>query len=177
MTSTDDELVDRIAAADPLALAALMSRYGPSLMRFATHFLRSADEADEVMQDVFLRADRAIRRGTRPTRLEGWLFRITVNRCRSRRRRVWPFVSGAAADHLISLASTDADDDTMALREELALGIAALSPPLREAFLLKHVEGLEYQEMATITGVGISALKMRVARACEQLRDRLKEVR
>lgn len=177
MTSTDDELVDRIAVADATALADLMSRYGPSLMRFATHFLRSADEADEVMQDVFLRADRAIRRGTRPTRLEGWLFRITVNRCRSRRRRVWPFVSGAAADHVIALASTDADDETMALREELALGIAALSPPLREAFLLKHVEGLEYQEMTAITGVGISALKMRVARACEQLRDRLKEVR
>ncbi len=177
MTASDDELIERIAAVEATALAELMSRYGPSLMRFATHFLHSADEADEVLQDVFLRADRAIRRGTRPTRLEGWLFRITVNRCRSRRRRVWPFISGVAADQVLARASTDADDETMALREELALGIAALSTPLREAFLLKHVEGMEYQEMAAVTGVGISALKMRVARACEQLRDRLKEVR
>ena len=176
MTS-DDELIERIGASDPTALAELMGRYGPSLMRFATHFLRSADEADEVLQEVFLRADRAIRRGTRPTRLEGWLFRITVNRCRSRRRRWWPFVSGAAADQVMARASTDADDETIALREELALGIAALSPPLREAFLLKHVEGMEYQEMSGITGVGVSALKMRVARACEQLRARLGEIR
>lgn len=177
MTSPDDELVERIGAGDPPALGELMKRFGPSLMRFATHFLRSADEADEVLQEVFLRADRAIRRGTRPTRLEGWLFRITVNRCRSRRRRWWPFVSGVAADRAMNTVSTDPDDEAMALREELALGIAALSPPLREAFLLKHVEGLEYQEMAVITGVGVSALKMRVARACEQLRVRLGEVR
>ena len=177
MTPTDDELVERISVSEPTALAELMRRYGPSLMRFATHFLRSADEADEVLQEVFLRAERAIRRGTRPTRLEGWLFRIAVNRCRSRRRRWWPFVSGAVADQAMARVATQPDDDTMALREELALGIAALSPPLREAFLLKHVEGMEYQEISAATGVGVSALKMRVARACEQLRGRLGEIR
>ena len=81
----------------------------------------------------------------------------------------------AVQDHRESLPI--AAPPLVAFREELALGIAALSPPLREAFLLKHVEGLEYQEMAVITGVGVSALKMRVARACEQLRARLGEIR
>ena len=176
MTPTDDSLVARLGAGDPTALAELMDKYGPALMRFATHFLHSTADADEVLQDVFLRADRAISKGTRPERLDAWLFRITVNRCRSRRRRWWPFVSGPAAERAIEQASTSPTDESLAWREEIAAALAALSTPLREAFLLKHVQGLEYQEMTIVTGASIPALKMRVARACEQLRGRLKEV-
>ncbi|HUF26831.1 MAG TPA: sigma factor-like helix-turn-helix DNA-binding protein, partial [Gemmatimonadaceae bacterium] len=63
-----------------------------------------------------------------------------------------------------------------AWREEIELALAKLEPEQREAFLLKHVDGLEYEEMAEITGAGISALKMRVKRACERLRAMLREV-
>lgn len=177
VTSTDETLIARLGDGDPAALAELMNKHGPALMRFATHFLRSASDADEVLQDVFLRADRAIRRGTRPERLTAWLFRITVNRCRSRHRRRWPFVSGPAADRAIERATTSPTDASLAWREEIEVALAALSAPLREAFLLKHVQGLEYQEMTAMTGASVPALKMRVARACEQLRGRLKEVR
>ena len=177
MTPTDDTLVARLGAGDPAALAEMIDKHGPALMRFATHFLRSAADADEVLQEVFLRADRAIRKGTRPERLDAWLFRITVNRCRSRRRRWWPFVSGEVADRAIERATTSPTDESLAWREEITVALAALSIPLREAFLLKHVQGLEYQEMAVVTGASVPALKMRVARACDQLRERLKGVR
>jgi RNA polymerase sigma-70 factor (ECF subfamily) len=53
--------------------------------------------------------------------------------------------------------------------------LARLAPEYREAFLLKHVEDLEYGEMAEMTGAGISALKMRVKRAREQLQQFLRE--
>lgn len=53
--------------------------------------------------------------------------------------------------------------------------LASLSPPLREAFLLKHVEELRYEEIAAITGCRVSALKMRVKRATDQLRSILEE--
>jgi RNA polymerase sigma-70 factor, ECF subfamily len=176
VTPTDESLIVRLGLGDPAALPELMTRHGPPLMRFATHFLRSPADADEVLQDVFLRADRAIRKGTRPERLDAWLFRITVNRCRSRRRRWWPFVSGPSAE--IAIARTAAAADTSAgWRDEIDAALSILSPVLREAFLLKHVEGLDYQAMAQVTGASIPALKMRVARACEQLRERLKEVR
>jgi RNA polymerase sigma-70 factor (ECF subfamily) len=176
VTPTDGDLVDRLAAGDPAALSGLMDRFAPRLLRFATHYLHSAADADEVLQDVFVRADSAIRRGARPDRVEAWLFRITVNRCRSRRRRWWPFVSGAAADYALETARTPADDDAMAWREEIEIALSELSPPLREAFLLKHVEGLDYEAMAQVTGAGVSALKMRVSRACDQLRHRLREL-
>lgn len=177
MTPTDEALIERLRTGDPAALAELMARFGPPLMRFATHYLRSAADADEVLQDVFVRADRSIRRGVRPERLESWLFRIAVNRCRSHRRRWWPFATGAAADRALAIAATRAEDDAMEWREELDLALATLSPPLREAFLLKHVEGMSYEEMVGVTGAGVPALKMRVARACDQLRGRLSEVR
>lgn len=177
MTPTDESLVARLGMGDPAALQELMSRYGPPLMRYATHYLRSAADADEVLQDAFVRAERAIRKGTRPDHLGAWLFRITVNRCRSSRRRWRPFVSGTMADVAMANAPSRPDGVADGWAEEIEMALAALSPTLREAFLLKHVEGLEYQEMAVATGASVSALKMRVARACEQMRERLKEVR
>ena len=176
VTPDDVRLIDRIARGEEAALAELIASRGPPLMRYATHYLQSTADADEVLQDVFLRAERAIRRGTRPDRLEPWLFRIAINRCRSRARRWWPFITGAAADTAMRHAaarSPAAETDWM---EEIEAALEHLSAPLREAFLLKYVEGLEYTEMSTATGASISALKMRVARAREQLRERLKEV-
>ena len=60
-------------------------------------------------------------------------------------------------------------------REEIHRGLARLVPEQSEAFLLKYVEELSYEEMAELTGAGESALKMRVKRACERLRDLLSE--
>jgi RNA polymerase sigma-70 factor (ECF subfamily) len=63
-----------------------------------------------------------------------------------------------------------------ALREEMTRALAQLGSDQREAFLLHYVEGLSYEEMATVTGSGISALKMRVKRSCERLREILQGV-
>jgi RNA polymerase sigma-70 factor (ECF subfamily) len=52
-----------------------------------------------------------------------------------------------------------------------------LDPLLREAFLLKHIEEMSYEEMSALTGVGVSALKMRVKRACDRLRERWERIR
>ena len=67
-------------------------------------------------------------------------------------------------------------DRRAAWREELDRALQRLDTDQREAFLLKHVEDLGYDEMAAVTGVGVSALKMRVKRACERLRVLLHEV-
>ena len=63
-----------------------------------------------------------------------------------------------------------------ALREEVSRALAQLGPDQREAFLLHYVEGLSYEEMSAVTGSGISALKMRVKRSCERLREILQGV-
>ena len=78
----------------------------------------------------------------------------------------------------ISLARTPATDTANQADwdETVRWALGRLAPVLREAFLLKHVEDMEYDEMSQFTGVGVSALKMRVKRACERLRILLTEV-
>jgi RNA polymerase sigma-70 factor (ECF subfamily) len=60
--------------------------------------------------------------------------------------------------------------------EEIHRALAMLDADQREAFLLKHVEGLSYEEISEVTGAGVSALKMRVKRACDHLKVSLQEV-
>lgn len=177
MTPEEATLIERIASGDSSALGELMDRHAPSLMRYATHFLRSADDADEVLQDTFIRAERAIRKGVIPDKPSAWLFRIAVNRCRSRRKRFWRYVGGEAGEAIISRASDPPDVEAIEWRDEISQALSQLSPSTREAFLLKHVEGLTYEEMAEATEVGIPALKMRVSRACDRLRHLLADVR
>lgn len=63
------------------------------------------------------------------------------------------------------------------MREELGHAMSQLSPEYREAIALRFAEELSFQEMATVTGAGVSALKMRVRRACDRLRALLEESR
>ena len=177
MTPNDAALIERIARGESAALAELVDRYGPDLLRYATNFLQSADDADEVLQDTFIRAEKAIRAGVRPIQASAWLYRITVNRCRSRRRQFWRFISGEAAELTIERTASTARTDSGDWKDEITRALRQLSPSTREAFLLKHVEGMSYEEMSELTGAGIPALKMRVSRACERLRELLRDLR
>jgi RNA polymerase sigma-70 factor (ECF subfamily) len=101
---------------------------------------------------------------------------ILINRCRTallhRRRRTARVVLD---ERSVDRAQVDGSATQAELRDAIERALARLDPAQREAFLLKHVESLSYEEMATMTGVGISALKMRVQRACERLQAALQE--
>jgi RNA polymerase sigma-70 factor (ECF subfamily) len=135
----------------------------------------SAEDAEEAVQDAFVRVYDALPRFNEELRFEPWLFRILANRCRTarvRRRRLDAVVM--FSDSVPDLAVGPESDD--AAREELWAHLEALSAEQREAFLLHYVEGMNYEDMAAATGVGVSALKMRVKRACDLLRARFLEV-
>jgi RNA polymerase sigma-70 factor (ECF subfamily) len=173
---TDAEIVHRIMGGDVDAFALLVTRYRPRLSRYALRMLGNREDAQEALQDAFIRAYRAIGRCDDPERFGSWLFSILVNRCRTSgarsTRRARTFVSDEVAAR--SAAEAHPAEQT-AWREEIERALAQLDSDQREAFLLKHVEGLSYEEMAEITGAGVSALKMRVKRACDRLRGLLQE--
>jgi RNA polymerase sigma-70 factor (ECF subfamily) len=139
--------------------------------------LGNREDAEEALQDAFTRAYRSLARCDDPERFGAWLFRILVNRCRTagarRARRSRTFVTDEAA---LLDASEDHPADRSAWNEEIDRALAKLRPEQREAFLLKYVEDLGYEEMSKLTGAGVSALKMRVMRACDRLRELLSEV-
>jgi RNA polymerase sigma-70 factor, ECF subfamily len=181
LTRSDPELVAAVLAGSDEAFAAIVGRYRDAFMRFAVRMLGSAADADDALQLAFLRAYRGLGGCRNPERLGAWLAQIVCNECRTfatrRGRRERRFVDDAAEfEDVLAAPTTGAADDGGALREEIQRALDRLVPEQREAFVLKHVEELSYDEMAELTGAGVSALKMRVKRACEQLRELLEEV-
>ena len=173
----DAVLVRRVLDGDVEAYAVLVVRYRSRYVRFATHMLGSVEDAEEALQDAFVRAYRSLARCEDPERFGSWLFRILVNRCRTagarRGRRERTIVHDEIA---LRDAAEDHPEESVAWREEIGRALERLPVEQREAFLLKHVEDLSYEEISATTGVGVSALKMRVKRACDRLRDQLREV-
>lgn len=167
----------RVRGGDTDAYAILVAKYRAQFARYAVRMLGSREDAEEALQDAFVRAFRSLAKCDDPERFGSWLFRILANRCRTtgtrRGRREKTFVRDEVALHD---ASEDHPAERAAWREEIHRALQSLDEEQREAFLLKHVEELGYEEMAEVTGVGVSALKMRVKRACERMRVLLQEV-
>ena len=175
--TTDGDLVRRVLAGDAHAYAGLVARHRDRLVRYARHVLGNREDGEEAVQDAFVRAYRSLARCDGPERFGPWLFGILVNRCRTRygqavRRSRVVVHDDAALDGAEAPDGAEGSD----WRDAVRWALARLDPEQREAFLLKHVEELSYDEMAELTGAGVSALKMRVSRACERLRAMLEEV-
>jgi RNA polymerase sigma-70 factor (ECF subfamily) len=175
---SDAAVVRRVLGGDVEAFGILVERYFDHYVRFAAHLVGNREDAEEVVQDTFVRAYRALGRYEERERFGAWLLRILVNRARTvsaigrRREKMFP----DQVDESLPEASEAHPADRAALREEMARALSHLGSDQREAFLLHYVEGLSYEEMAAVTGSGVSALKMRVKRSCERLREILQGV-
>ena len=172
----DEVLVQQVLDGNVDAFGVLVARYRDRLARYATRLLGSVEDAEEVVQDTFVRAYRALGRCEDPARFGSWLFSILINRCRTAGGRSTRRTRTVTSDETAVLAaSVDPTVDRSAWREEIERALQRLDADQREAFVLKHVEELSYEEISEMTGVGISALKMRVKRACDRMRVLLQE--
>ena len=174
----DAALVRRVLDGDTAAFTTLVDRHAAACLRFATRMLGNRADAEDATQETLVRAYRALGRYEEREVFRTWLFSILVNRCRTaamrrerRHRRV------VADERALVSAAVASDAGVVEWQTELERALATLDPEQREAFVLKHVEQWSYDEMAAATGVGVSALKMRVKRACERLQLLMAEVR
>jgi len=172
----DRELVQGVRSGDLEAFAALVKRYRDAYTRFAVRMTGSLLDADDVMQSVWMRAFRNIGACKNPDRFGAWLYQIVVNECRTFTSRRAVRDNRFVDDPGETLAALTVAEPDVALRDEIEKALECLPADQREAFVLKHVEELSYDQMAEITGVGVSALKMRVCRACDRLRELLEGV-
>ncbi len=175
---SDAQLVAEILGGDTESFGVLFQRYRDTCTRFAVRMLGSSSDADDVLQSAFMRAYRNLASCRDPDRFGGWLYQIVVNECRTfasrQRRRELRFVPDP--DLIDRAVAEPVDDSAEPMNEHVEQALAALPVEQREAFLLKYVEEMSYEEMAEATGVGVSALKMRVKRACDGLREQLEGV-
>jgi RNA polymerase sigma-70 factor (ECF subfamily) len=173
----DPDLVAASIGGDLDAFAELSRRYRDTYSRFAVRMVGDRDDAEDVMQSAFIRAYRALDKCRDPNRFGAWLYQIVANECRSWViRRSWRARRVIHDEIRLRDAPAPPPTDGSDTLDDVQYALQQLDVEQREAFLMKHVEQLSYEEMAEITGDGISALKMRVKRACARLRLLLEEV-
>jgi RNA polymerase sigma-70 factor (ECF subfamily) len=177
--SDDAADVRRVLSGEVDAYTALVDRYYDRCARYAVRMLGNRDDAEDALQATFLRAYRALAKYQERQKFSAWLYRILVNQCRSlaarRSHRDRVFVREEAL--LLNAPAPSAHDGSEENQEFVQRVLGELDPLLREAFLLKYIEELSYEEMSALTGVGVSALKMRVKRACDRLRERWESIK
>lgn len=151
--------------------ALLVRRHQDALYRYGRGLGLDHDTALDLVQDAFVKAHARRDQCREPDRVRSWLFRIFRNAmldwARNVRRTEVPLLD-------VEEPAGDGDfAERHALREALGAALASLAPILREAFLLRHELGHSYEEIAELTGISLSAAKMRVARGREALREAL----
>jgi RNA polymerase sigma-70 factor (ECF subfamily) len=175
----DAALVRAAQRGDREAFGVLISRHAQSILNVTTRMLGPAD-AEDVAQDTFVAAFKSLSGFQFGAKFSTWLYRIAVNKCNDALRARPDTIPLDPADDQSTMA-WEAADETTPHREiervELTLaierGIRVLPPLYRESFVLRHVEGLDYDDMSAILGVNRDTLKMRVYKARTLLRQSL----
>jgi len=173
-TDIDPAIPLRARNGDTEAFAELVEFFHMRCLRYARYLLGDEEDAEEAVQDTFVRVYDHLDQFRSDARFEPWLFRILANRCRTARERRRRRESLVITGELPAVAA-DAPQPSLDMLEEVEAALESLPAEQREAFLLRHVEDLSYEDMAVITGVRLSALRMRVKRACDALRTRLQQ--
>jgi RNA polymerase sigma-70 factor (ECF subfamily) len=178
-------LVRAAKAGDVSAFEQLVRRYDRNVFRIAQHITQNREDAEDVVQDAFLKAYENLQNFQEQSKFYTWLVRIAVNEALMRLRRRRP-------ERMVSLdEDVKTEEDSMPrevadwspnpeqqysqeeLRDILTRTIQGLPSSFRTVFVLRDVEGLSTEETAEALGLSIPAVKSRLLRARLQLRERL----
>ena len=181
----DLALVERVRAGDIAAYDALVRKYERQIFRIAQHITQNREDAEDVMQDAFVKAFEKLDQFQGNSKFYTWLVRIAVNESlmRLRKRRTGKIVSidedlkteeGTVPRDFADWAPNPEDNYNQAeLAEILRKTIQGLPPGFRVVFVLRDVDGLSTEETAQTLGLSVPAVKSRLLRARLQLRERL----
>jgi RNA polymerase sigma-70 factor (ECF subfamily) len=179
-------LLVRLRAGDKAACAECVELHAPGIYRLARRLMRDEAEAEDVVQETFLSAFKAIGGFEGRSGLRTWLYRIAYNAALMRLRRVQPETvsveaGGVNGDDGLPVPRQlfdwcclpEADFDTQEARDQLEDAIAALPPTLRVVFVMRELEGLSTEATAEALDLSPAAVKTRLHRARLWLRERL----
>ena len=186
---TDAQLVKATVAGDPQAFEEIVERYQRLVFNIIYHYMGRRNEVEDLAQEVFLKAFRALETfdATRP--LKSWIGRITANTCldeirKAPKRKVWSFADlGGDEESKIeyfyerfgqhsSLTEKDVED----LFELLEKLMERLNRKDKMAFVLRELEGLSYPEIAKALQSSELAVRLRVSRSKKRLQKDLEEI-
>lgn len=154
------DLVEACQQGDRSAFRRLFEAYRVRVYSTARHILGSDAAAKDATQQVFLTVWREIGRVHPPDAFGTWLYRVAVNTCLNERRRLVRFVDVEPPE---PSAAGGQEQAVLARQIEAALG--RLSPKLRVPLVLRHIEGLAYDEIAEVLGCSLGTVCSRLSRA------------
>jgi len=175
----DRELVKRARGGDADAFEDLVRAYQHRVVNYARAMVSNEADAEDVAQDAFVRAYRGLRTFRGDSSFKTWLYRIVTNAARTHlgKRRDRPEqTAGDAATSPEAFGHPATDEDVEASvidRDRIDRALAALPVEMREAVVLRDVEGLDYREIAVALGVPIGTVESRIFRGRARLRDAL----
>ena len=181
--SSDDDLIKRAQANDLDAFCCLAERYARRIHLLASHYCRNAHDAEDLSQEVWLKAYQAVRTFRSDSSFYTWLRRITINaflnnqRSSSFRQQAQTTIIDlidSGAEKVFESRSTSAETVyNKVLFESVMSALAELTPTQRLMFLLRHYEGMSYDEIAAAMNCSAGTVKKGVSRAISKLRARL----
>lgn len=185
-SAPDAQLVRQAVAGDDAAFAQIMRRHNRLLFRTARSIVKNDDEAQDVLQEAYLHAWRALVTFRAEARLSTWLVRIVVNEALGRLRRggaqVMPLhVAPGASDHHDAETSMPANPDEQPeyaamrtqVRQQIEARIDTLPEAFRSVFMLRGVEELSVEEVAAVLQIPEATVRSRFFRARSLLREGL----
>jgi RNA polymerase sigma-70 factor (ECF subfamily) len=186
MAENDADLIKRAQAQDLDAFCALAERYARRIHLLASHYCQNTQDAEDLSQEVWLKAYQAVQTFRFESSFYTWLRRITINTFLNHRRS--NFFRWRGQSTVVQLLSIDLDDSgelvesssaspeniyNKLLFENVVSALAELTPSQRLAFLLRHYEGMSYDEIANAMNCSTGTAKKGVWRAIAKLRARL----
>jgi RNA polymerase sigma-70 factor (ECF subfamily) len=182
---TDEELMALFQEGDAGAFSLLVRRYKDNLTNFIVRFVGDRAEAEDLVQETFVRVFRNGSRFSGAGKFSTWLYTIASNLAKSRLRRLalWRFVriggggeDGPEFDLPDEGARTDSEADRALREERIQKALDALPVKFREVIVLRDIQDLSYEEVAAITGAAIGTVKSRINRARAELRRMLRDL-
>lgn len=179
---SDQEVVERVRAGDTAAYEVLMRRYNQLLFRIARSILHDDDEAEDVVQDAYVRAYVALDQFAGRAKFATWLARIAVHEASSRlrkRKRIGdvPVSAHQRSQNMEEMKCSDPDPEQETLRREtvtlLEQALDRLPATYRPVFVLREIENMSTAETASCLDLTEETVKIRLLRARQMLREEL----
>jgi RNA polymerase sigma-70 factor (ECF subfamily) len=186
MADSDTELIKRAQAQDLDAFCLLAERYARRIHLLASHYCQNTQDAEDLSQEVWLKAYQAVQTFRFDSSFYTWLRRITINTFLNHRRsnffrwrgnttvvQLLQFDSNDSGELVVSSSASPENIYNKLLFENVVNALAELTPSQRLAFLLRHYEGMSYDEIANAMNCSTGTAKKGVWRAITKLRARL----
>ena len=185
MSDSETNLIQRAQNNDTTAFCSLAEGYARRIYLLAFHYCQNAEDAEDLSQEVWLKAYQALRTFRGDSSFYTWLRRITINSFLNKQRAGLLRRSGATIVQMFTPDSNPADElNTSSSTSERSIynrvlfdnvmkALAELTPSQRLIFLLRHYEGMSYNEIANAMGCSTGTAKKSVSRAVEKLRLKL----